>query len=550
MQKEKKDKINFIFNAHLPFVRHPEYPKFLEEDWLFEAMNESYLPMLRMMYRLKDEKVPFKLTFSLSPTLCSMFTDSLLKDRFLNYMNEHMELGQKEIERLSKEPDKLKLATMYLEEISKNLAFYSGKCSNNILSAFAELANEGYLELITTAATHAFLPAFKDFPIAVNAQIETGMIEHLRTFGKMSEGFWLPECGYYPSLEEILVRHNIKWTTLSTQSFFLSEDEPKTGCYAPVVCPNGLYCFARDYNLASLIWSSTEGYPCDYDYREFYRDIGYDLPLDYIRPYIHEPDVRVFTGFKYWAITGNTPDKGIYNPEKAQEKVKLHANNFLYHIKSNGNLVRHALPNSPIYTLSFDAELFGHWWFEGVKFLEEVIRKVAKEDNLVLSTPSSCIEEISTQGQKIQTLRPAYSTWGDGGYSQVWVDSSSNAWAYRHVFTALEHMTELSERFPDQKSLKQRFLTQAARETLLLMASDWPFIIYNHSSEEYARKRLTGHAQNVNLVYGNMCRNAVNTEWLVKAERRNNLFPWLDYNIFNSRHLAEPSLIFTADYSK
>lgn len=542
----KKNRINFIFNAHLPFVRHPEYPKFLEEDWLFEAINESYLPMLRMMYALRDEKVPFKLTFSLSPTLCSMLDDPLLRERFLNYMNEHLELGQKEMERLSNDPQKLRLANMYLEGLSKNLAFYSGKCSNDILSAFNQLSSEGYLELITTTATHAFLPAYKDYPIAVNAQVETGMIEHLRTFERMSEGFWLPECGYYPGLEDILARHNIKWTSLSSQAFFLSQDEPKTGCYAPVKCPNGLYCFARDYNLTSLIWSSTEGYPCDADYREFYRDIGYDLPLDYIRPYIHEPDVRVFTGFKYWAITGKTSDKVVYDPDKAAMKVDAHSSNFLYHIKSVGDLVGPSLPNDPIYTLSFDAELFGHWWFEGVKFLEAVIRKVALDDSMVLTTPGQCIK----LGEEVQTLRPAYSTWGDGGYSQVWVDSSSNAWAYRHAFKSLERMTELAERFPDQKSLKQRSLSQAARETLLLMASDWPFIIHNHSSEEYARKRLTGHIQNLNLVYENMCRNAVNTEWLVKAERRDNLFPWLDYNVFNSRHLAEPSLIFTTDYSK
>ena len=194
----KKNRINFIFNAHLPFVRHPEYPKFLEEDWLFEAINESYLPMLRMMYALRDEKVPFKLTFSISPTLCSMLDDPLLRERFLNYMNEHLELGQKEMERLSNDPHKLRLANMYLEGLSKNLAFYSGKCSNDILSAFNQLSGEGYLELITTTATHAFLPAYKDYPIAVNAQVETGMIEHLRTFERMSEGFWLPECGYYP----------------------------------------------------------------------------------------------------------------------------------------------------------------------------------------------------------------------------------------------------------------------------------------------------------------------------------------------------------------
>ncbi len=541
----RTDRINFVFNAHLPFVRHPEYSKFLEEDWLYEAINESYIPLLRMMMRLREANIPFRLTFSLSPTLCEMLSDKLLRERFEQYMNEHIELGYKELERLANEPEFKVLAQDYVNELNANLLFYE-KYEKDLLKAFNDLSNSGHLELITTTATHAFLPAFKDYPIASNVQIETGVMNHLRTFDKMTEGFWLPECGYYPGLEYLLARQNIKWTTLGAQAFVLSQDEPKQGCFAPIKCPNGLYCFARDYHLTSLIWSSSEGYPCDPDYREFYRDIGYDLPLDYIGPYIHEPNVRVFTGFKYWAITGNGSDKVVYNPAKASAKVALHAGNFLYQVKSLGDLVEGSLKNDPVYTVSFDAELFGHWWYEGIQWLEQVIRKVALEDGMRLTTPS----EIVALNEDVDTLRPAYSTWGDGGYSQVWVDSSSNAKFYRHVFKALEHMTELADRFAGQKSLKQRFLTQAARETLLAMASDWTFIIHNHTSEEYAKKRLEGHLQNVNLVYENMCRNAVNTEWLVNAEKRDNLFSWLDYNIFSSKHLNEDSPIFTTDFSK
>lgn len=541
----RTDRINFVFNAHLPFVRHPEYPKFLEEDWLFEAINESYIPLLRMMMRLREDQIHFRLTFSISPTLCAMLSDELLRERFVAYMNEHIELGHKEIDRLVDEPELKLLAQTYVNELDANLRFYEDY-ERDILNAFNNLSNSGHLELITTTATHAFLPVFKDFPVASNVQIETGVMNHLRTFDKMTEGFWLPECGYYPGLEYLLARQNIKWTTLAAQAFVLSQDEPKQGNFAPVKCPNGLYCFARDYNLTNLVWSSSEGYPCDPDYREFYRDIGYDLPLDYIGPYIHEPSVRVFTGYKYWAITGKGADKVIYNPKKASAKVALHASNFLYHVKSLGDLVENSLKNDPVYTVSFDAELFGHWWYEGVQWLEQVIRKVDIEENMRLTTPS----EIVALDEVVDTLRPAYSTWGEGGYSQVWVDSSSNTKAYRHVFKALEHMTELADRFPGQKSLKQRFLTQAARETLLAMASDWPFIIHNHTSEEYAKNRLIGHLQNVNLVYDNMCRNAVNTEWLVNAEKRDNLFSWLDYNIFSSKHLNEDSPIFTTDYSK
>ncbi len=542
----RKSRLNFILHAHLPFVRHPEYSKFLEEDWLYEAMNESYIPLLRMMYKLHKDNVPFKLTFSLSPTLCSMLSDNLLNERFLEYLDEHIELGDKEVERLCGDKDKKALACHYRDELVANRTFFVDECQNMILNAFNKLSNAGLLELSTTAATHAYLPAYKDYPIAVNAQIETGVLEHNRFFDRMSDGFWLPECGYYPGLETCLKRHNISWVSLSAQAIALSPDKPEHGSYSPIRCPNGLYCFVRDENLSSLVWSDTEGYPTDSHYRDFYRDIGFDLPMDYIRPYIHEPEVRSFTGYKYYAVTGKTAEKKVYDMKVADELVGMNARNFIYNVKNRTMNLDDLLEADPVYTVSFDAELFGHWWYEGVKWLDSLIRLSSEDSDLELICPIDFIKE----GTSVQIMRPASSSWGELGYNSVWVDSSTNAWLYRHTFKAIERMTELAERFPAQKSLKQRFLNQAARETLLLMASDWPFIIHNKTSAEYALKRIEGHIENLNLVYDNMCKNAVNTEWLVRAEKRNNLFKHLDYNIMNSSHMEDPSPIFTTDFTQ
>lgn len=541
-----KNNLCFTLNAHLPFVRHPEYPKFLEEDWFFEAVNESYIPLLRMFYKLREEKTDFCLTFSISPTLCAMLKDELLSERLLAYMESRLELGEKEIARLKNNPLMLSVAKQYIDNINRNLRFWQEDCKGDLLGAFNTLAEEGYLELITTAATHAFLPIYKDYPYAVNAQIETGIMQHSRLFTHSPEGFWLPANGYYPGLEEMLRHHNIKWTELTSHSIILSEDEPKAGNYAPVRCPNGVWCFARDYYLTSLVWSSKEGYPADPCYREFYRDIGYDLPLDYVRPYIHEPEVRVFTGFKYWAVTGPTAEKKEYNPAMAAARVSEHARNFIYNIKARGRNLSSIVTEDPVYTVSFDAELFGHFWYEGVSWLEEVLRLCSHDGGIRLTTPSRYISESHVT----QTLRPAYSSWGDGGYSQMWVDNSTNAAYVPHVLESMVRMGELAQRFPNQKSLKQRFLNQAAREALLLMASDWLLLIHNRSNESYARNRLDGHIQNLYLVYDNMCKNAVNTEWLVKAEERNNIFPDIDYNIFNANHLNEVSPVYTTDYTK
>lgn len=529
------NQIAFVLNAHLPFVRHVEHPRFLEEDWLFEAMNECYIPMLRMMNRLMNEGMRFQLTFSLSPTLCAMLADKQLQQRFVDYLDLHIELGDKELDRLRREGGGLALRTLqrYRENLRMNREDFETLYKRNILEGFKQLAALGYLELITTAATHAYLPAYESKPVAVNAQIETGVLSHAYNFAAQPAGFWLPECGYYPGVERFLADSGIEWMGLAAQSLILANPLVRRANYAPVRCPNGVCGFARDYALTSLVWSGVNGYPCDPDYREFYRDIGYDLPLDYIYPYLHEPKVRVFTGFKYHAITGRTDQKVLYDPDKAALKVQAHAKNFIFNVRQKGLALEGLVDIDPIYTLSFDCELFGHWWYEGVDWLESVIRGCSLDDDMVLTTPSEYLEA----GRDLEVMRPAESSWGEGGFSSVWIDNGSNAWIYRHTYEAIKNMEELAARFPNQTSLKQRFLNQAARETLLLMASDWPFMIHNRTASTFAEQTLCSHIKNLNLVYNNMCKNAVNTEWLVKAEKLNNIFKYIDYNIFNPSHL-------------
>ncbi|HAF85203.1 MAG TPA: DUF1957 domain-containing protein, partial [Sphaerochaeta sp.] len=315
-----KKSVAFILNLHLPYVRHLEYPRFLEEDWLFESMSESYLPMLRMFYKLRDEKIPYSLTVSISSTIMCMVTDESLQNRFNSYLERNRELGEKEVVRCAtKQPEFLEMAVFYLEQLKQNLTDFNDLYRGNILEGFKSLEASGHLELITTAATHAFLPLYQEYPTAINAQVELAIQSFLTTFGHVPKGFWLPECGYYPGLEETLKYHGITWFQVASQSMLLSPDKVSYGDYRPIRCPNGVAAFPRDFQATSLVWSNTSGYPCDRTYREFYRDIGYDLPMEYIGKYIHEPEVRVFTGFKYWAITGNTDQKRPYDRSLAQK---------------------------------------------------------------------------------------------------------------------------------------------------------------------------------------------------------------------------------------
>ena len=521
--------VNLILHAHLPYVRHLEYPKFLEEDWLFESLAESYIPLVRMLEDLDARGVDFRLSICFSPTLCTMLMDEPLRERFVSYMRSRIELGEKEVVRCPKEaPESLAMARHYLDSYRDSLAYYE-ECGRDILSRFCQLEKNGHLELIGTAATHAYLPLYKSYKTAVKAQVELGIKTHIRVFHSAPSGFWLPECGYYPGLEDTLAEYGIRWCQLPSHSIMTARNRITSAGYKPVrLYDSNVLGFPRDWNLTNLVWSDTTGYPCDPDYREFYRDIGYDLDLDYIRPYIHEPDVRVFTGYKYKAITGHDEDKKPYDSALAQRKVLLHADNFLYHLRRKSISMSAEMQSEPVINLCFDVELFGHRWYEGIDFLRLVLERGVHDDSLHFTTPSLVLSNVGD----VERGEINECSWGMGGYSDSWLDSNTS-WVYRHTHKAIERMEELAVRFPDQKSLKGRFLNQAAREVLLAMASDWPYILHDRTSVIYAEKRLRNHLGSFNLAYTNMCRNSVHTEWLIKAEKRNSIFPEMDYNIFN-----------------
>lgn len=533
----QRSHILFMLHAHLPFVRHPEYPSFLEENWLFEAISETYLPLLRVMDRLEGEGVPFKISMSISPTLCSMLTDELLQERYITHLEQLLELAEKELTRTKGDDDFHPLAEMYRELYKSNYEDFTEKYERNILRGFDYYYKRGRIELLTTAATHAFLPLYELYPETVNAQIEVAADLHTELFGKAPKGFWLPECGYYPGLEKLLERHGFRYFFAASHGVLFADKRPAAGVYRPVQCRNGVSAFGRDLYSANAVWSASEGYPADYSYRDFYRDIGYDLPMDYIAPYIHSDGIRIPTGFKYHAITGDTDKKQPYRPERAQQTVEDHAENFVYTQKQLQDRIGPLLDSDPVVACPYDAELFGHWWFEGPQWIEAVMRKLADEDTLELATPSEYLKETG----ELQTVSPSFSSWGNKGYSEVWLEGA-NDWIYRHLHKAIERMIELAERFPDESGLKERALNQAAREVLLSQASDWPFIMHARTNVTYAERRIRQHIYNFTSIYDSLSGGAVSTEWLTTLERRHNLFPDLNYRVFSPSHSA-PSRI-------
>ncbi|SDC34146.1 MULTISPECIES: glycoside hydrolase family 57 protein [unclassified Candidatus Frackibacter] len=530
MSKEK-GYLSFVLHAHLPFVRHPDYEEFLEERWFYEAITETYIPLINYFERLYKENVDYRLTMSLSPPLISMLTDSLLQQRYIKHLNQLIELSYKELERTQEQPHLNQIAHMYLSKFQQAKETFNKKYNNNLITAFKKFQDLGYLELITCGATHGYLPLMQEYPEAVRAQIELAIKTHKKHLGSKPKGIWLPECGYYPGLDETLKEYDIRFFMLDTHGVLYANPQPKYGAFAPIYTPSGVAAFGRDNESAKQVWSTQEGYPGDYDYREYYRDIGFDLPLDYIKPYIHNNEIRINTGIKYHRITSDECDlenKDFYNPQLASSKAKRHAKDFISKRIGQIEYLDDLIDRKPILVAPYDAELFGHWWYEGPEFLYHAIKSASQEEVIDLISPIDYLEEYPEN----QVCQPPLCSWGANGYNDVWLDSS-NDWIYRHLHQAAEKMTELATDYSAPDSLTKRALNQAARELLLAQSSDWAFIMKTGTMVEYAVKRTKAHINTFFNLYNQVKTDSIDEDWLAKLEAKNNIFPEIDYQVYS-----------------
>lgn len=508
-------------------MRHPEHENFLEENWLYEAITETYIPIILLFEKLTQEKIDFRLTITLSPTLTSMLGDPLLQQRYLRHINKLIELAQRETQRLISQPELKGLAEMYLSEfLVARDAFHRYSC--NLATAFKNFQDLGKIEIITCGATHAFFPLMDVCRESIRAQVEVAAAHYEKTFGRRPRGIWLPECGYLPGIDKILKDTGIDYFFVDSHGILNGTPRPKYGVFAPVYCRGtGVACFGRDLESSKQVWSSIEGYPGDYNYREFYRDIGFDLDYNYIKPYIHPDGIRINTGIKYYRITGPTNNKETYHPDWARDKAAEHAGNFIFNRQKQAEYLYGFMKKKPLIVSPYDAELFGHWWHEGVLWLEFLFRKIAfDQDEIRLITPS----EYLKGNPRNQIITPSMSSWGWKGYNEMWLQGA-NDWIYRHLHAASGKMTELAKDFPQVNGILKRALNQALRELLLAQSSDWAFIMGTGTHTDYAVRRTKDHILRFNRLYEQIKSRSIDEGWLNDIECKDNIFPDIDYRV-------------------
>ena len=368
---------SLVLHAHLPFVRHPEDPTVMEERWLQEAIV-GHLPAAAADVRgagLRRRSLPLH-----GLAVGAAHHDADRRSAQAAGRRAHGFADRARRRRRSSGPNTSRTTSGWptCTGTASRACATPGAATTAIWCApSASCRTAGYLEVITSTATHPFFPLMDRNWAAMRAQVQTAAALYEKHFGRSSLGMWLGECGYIPGVDELLREAAVRYFLVDTHAILYADRRPAFGVYAPLYCSTGVAAFGRDSESSEQVWSAKHGYPGDPQYRDFYRDIGFDLPLDYIGPHIHPEGHRMYTGFKYHAITHDKlHDKWVYDPDAARGRAGLHASHFRGNMEKQAERLRGGMDRPPIIVSPYDAELFGHWWYEGPIFLSDLFRQL------------------------------------------------------------------------------------------------------------------------------------------------------------------------------
>lgn len=529
---------SLVLHSHLPYVlSHGKWPHGM--DWLNEAAAETYLPLLGVFDQLSEEGHPPKVTIGLTPVLCEQLSDPMFKDEFESYLALKAEAAR--LDRLSfekKEPlgDATKPATEASPEAAQMVrlandweAFYMkllddfrGRYARDIIGGFRRLQDEGQIEIITCAATHGYLPLLYE-DACVDAQIRLAVENYRKHFGKSPQGIWLPECAYRPhrqwssplggdtarvrrGLEEFLDRHKLRyfyvdshlieggqalgvylerfealkryWSEFSKGYTEISGDFKRSPYQSYLVRSRGeflgrVYTFVRDPRTGLQVWSGEHGYPGDGNYLDFHKK--------------HFPG-----GHRYWRVTSAKVDLGdklVYDPDAVQSRIQENAGHFKEIIRQILIHEGQEAEGLSLICSPFDTELFGHWWFEGPRWIYYVLKWVDQDPELKLMTGSEYLDQVKTH--RVVSLPEG--SWGEGGFHHIWFNQDTR-WSWELIYAAEKKMVSAARRWGNHTDVRvQEVLRQLARELLLLESSDWQFLISTFSARDYAETRLVKH---------------------------------------------------------
>lgn len=568
-----------VLHAHLPYVlSHGTWPH--GTDWLNEAASVTYIPLLNVFNRLVGEGVSPKVTVGLTPVLSEMLSNRDFKGQFKDYLLQKKKAAEDDIEEFVGlgQVDHQKLAKMWVEFYSARYDEFTSTYGEDITGAYRALQDQGHIEIITCSATHAYLPLLGE-DTSIQAQVKQGIASYKRHYGRAPRGIWLPECAYRPSykwarpedgdepnepvmrkgVEEFLSENNIEyffvdshlikggkaigvyldrfddlktmWERFDEQYQPLPETAERTpykvywaGSAATGKKPVAV--FSRDPITGLQVWSGEWGYPADANYLDFHKK-------------------KFPGGHKYWCVTdskADLADKKLYHPETVSGRIPENAAHFKDIIKQTLASHLESTGEPGIVVSPYDAELFGHWWFEGPEWLYQVI-KFLHDDGSVRRVTTGEYLDIKKPREVVALPE---GSWGEGGYHWIWLNDM-NKWSWRLVYEAERELSELVGLYfaGGGDAEFEQILKQAARELMLLQSSDWPFLISTRAASDYAEKRIKGHYDDFSRL-AKMARDKAATRKIEKDDRdflkltsaRDNIFPDMDLSWYKEVEFA------------
>ena len=537
-----KGYFTFVLHTHIPYVRkHGKWP--FGEEWLYEAMAETYIPLLMELERLREKDVGFQLVIGITPVLAEQLRDEYVKLEFQRYMERKLESMEEDLQSGKYDERAVSYMLTYFREVFD----YWKKIRGDIIGELKKLQDEGHLEIITSAATHGYLPLLLRDE-AIESQLANGVLTYEKHFGKRPRGIWLPECAYRSEgkwelpmgrmvyrkgLEKFLERYGLGFFFVESNlidegpiskgygEVTLAETE-KTTLRPYFIKGSNVAVFARNRETGHQVWSAHYGYPGDFWYREFHKKAEK-------------------SGGQYWRITGKDVDLGekeFYDPKKALERVEEHAKHFISLVKSLLENHESRFGEKGIVVSPYDTELFGHWWFEGIKWLGRVL-ELMDQEGIKTTTISAYLETYEGERREIELPE---GSWGkDSDHSTWW--NPEVEWMWEHVYAAEDRMVSMASRYYGRDSLGDRALEQLARELLLLESSDWPFLVTTGQAREYGRRRLFEHASAFHRLANGIERyfedREFNTSVLEELEEKDNVFRPIRIDTYVSQNPPE-----------
>lgn len=563
MATEPVGYVALVLHTHLPFVLgHGRWPH--GSDWLAEVTTGSYLPLLEILASLSDAGLPPQITIDVSPVLAEQLAAPVFKKEIEEFLRARITSAREnaaDFERQAR-TDLAAVARWWEEYYRARLAQFE-HLGGDLLAEFRRLHDAGAIHLVTCAATHGYLPLLlRDESIEL--QLRVAAAAHHRHFGTSPTGIWLPECAYRPryewtppiasmrgrvrvrraGIEEFLARAGLRFfftdvhlmhggTPLAAYRDFYPALRALGEASGPIVeqdrTPYRPYeiasrggtgsavAFVRDPQSTVQVWSRYSGYPGDGAYLEFHKK--------------HWPG-----GLRFWRVTSPRSDLGekqLYVPEDAADRTRAHADHFVSLLRGVLGGYRKRAGRPGLAVSPYDTELFGHWWFEGPQWINEVYHRLRSSQ----IAPIACADAL----QRLEPGGPVTlqeGSWGEGGDHRVWLNRDTE-WTWERIYQIEdEFWAGVRDSSDDRRPEVRRILAQAARELLLLQASDWQFLITTWAARDYAESRFAEHYANVTRLLQVLRRattgqamDRADEEFLAARETQDFLFPDIERHL-------------------